>query len=78
MATAWREVQAPVLHLVGEKSHFQRGQFDNRSLDGYFRDSRTITVPGAGHWLHHDQTVAAVDAIRGFFGAPPPRTPHAD
>ena len=78
MTAAWRHVQAPVLHLVGEKSHFQRGALDNRSLDDYFPDSRTVTIPDAGHWLHHDQTALVVDQIRGFLGTPPPRQPHAD
>ncbi len=79
LAAAWREVRTPVLHLIGGRSHPQQGKINNRPVDEYFPDSRTTVIPDAGHWVHHDQTALAVDAIRGFFGPPPPpRKPHAD
>lgn len=78
LVSVWGQVAAPVMHMVGSKSHFRRAQFDGQPLDAYFRDSRTVTVPDAGHWLHHDQTEAFVTLVREFLGPPPPRTRHSD
>ncbi len=78
MKMAWTKVTVPILHLVGARSHFRRDHFEGRPLDDYFPDSRTITIPDAGHWLQHDQTETVVGMIRDFLGAPPPRKPRAD
>jgi pimeloyl-ACP methyl ester carboxylesterase len=68
----WANIQAPILHLVGSKSHFKRASFNERPLDNYFKDSRTQVIEDAGHWLHHDQLDATVKAIKEFLGPPPP------
>ncbi|RLT40860.1 MAG: alpha/beta hydrolase [Chloroflexi bacterium] len=78
LMSVWRAVTAPVMHMVGSKSHFSRARFESKPLDEYFSDSRTVTVADAGHWLHHDQTASFVDLVRDFLGEPPPRKPHAD
>lgn len=78
LVEVWRAVAAPVMHMVGSKSHFSRAQFESKPLDDYFPDSRTVTVADAGHWIHHDQTGTFVDLVRDFLGAPPPRKPHTD
>jgi pimeloyl-ACP methyl ester carboxylesterase len=31
-----------------------------------FRNARLVTIPAAGHWVHHDQLAAFLDAVRGF------------
>ncbi|MEX1022899.1 MAG: alpha/beta hydrolase [Dehalococcoidia bacterium] len=71
----WANIECPILHLVGSKSHFRRSSFRERPLDGYFKDSRTQVIEDAGHWLHHDQLEATVTAIRAFLGTPPPPRP---
>ncbi len=78
LAAAWREVRAPVLHLIGGRSHPHQSKINNRPLDEYFPDSRTVTIPNASHWVHHNQTALTIDAIHGFFGPPPPRTTRAE
>lgn len=68
----WRNIQCPILHLVGSNSHFKRASFHEQPLDGFFQDSRTTVIQDAGHWLHHDQLEATVTEIREFLGPPPP------
>jgi pimeloyl-ACP methyl ester carboxylesterase len=66
MVRFWAAIEAPVLHLVGAASQYRRGQFEGRPLDEYFADSRTVVVPDAGHWIHHDQLAITVREIREF------------
>lgn len=73
VAAAWREVRAPVLHLIGAWS--RQGTVNNRPVDEYFPDSRTKVIPSAGHWMHHDQPALTIEATRAFFGVPPARRP---
>ena len=72
MELIWKNIQCPVLHLVGETSHFKRGKFHEEPLDSFFNDSRTEVIRNAGHWMHHDQLDTTVKAIRDFLGTPPP------
>ncbi|MGE3961251.1 MAG: alpha/beta fold hydrolase [Dehalococcoidia bacterium] len=76
MEAIWKNVQCPVLHLVGETSHFKRDRFHELPLDSFFSDSRTEVIRDAGHWMHHDQLDATVDMIRDFLGSPPPPRPE--
>ncbi|MSQ30027.1 MAG: alpha/beta hydrolase [Dehalococcoidia bacterium] len=71
LAAAWAEVRAPIMHLIGGRSHPAQARIGGRPLDEYFADSRTIKIPNAGHWVHHDQTAIAIAAIHDFFAAPP-------
>jgi pimeloyl-ACP methyl ester carboxylesterase len=73
MERIWANVDCPILHLVGETSHFKRHQFQELPLDSFFKDSRTEVVKNAGHWMHHDQLDETVALIRDFLGDPPPR-----
>ena len=57
----WVEVTCPVLLLVGEESGGRRADADNAR---HFRDARAVTVPGAGHWVHHDRLDVVVHEIR--------------
>jgi pimeloyl-ACP methyl ester carboxylesterase len=75
MPRFWEAIECPVLHLVGSRSGYRRGQYLGRPLDPYFRDSRTVVVEDAGHWVHHDQTERTVAAIRDFLGPPPAPRP---
>ncbi len=62
----WSEVSAPVLHLNGSESHFDRSAVNGRAVESYFSDARAVTIEGAGHWAHHDQLDATIGAIRSF------------
>jgi pimeloyl-ACP methyl ester carboxylesterase len=68
LAALWRDITAPVLHISGSVSHFNRSQVEGRPVESYFANADAITVQGAGHWVHHDQLDATIDAIRGFLG----------
>lgn len=76
VTAAWHAVTAPVLHLAGGRSHPDQNRFKGRPVDEYFPDAHLVTIPNAGHWVHHDQTELVVGAIRDFFGSPPSRTPR--
>lgn len=76
MEPIWRNIDSPVLHVIGETSHFKREKFHEVPLDSYFNDSRTEVVRDAGHWMHHDQTDVTVNLIRDFLGTPPPPRPE--
>jgi pimeloyl-ACP methyl ester carboxylesterase len=67
MVEFWRSVECPVLHIVGGDSHYGRDRHEGRSLDDYFKRARTVAIPGAGHWVHHDQLEATVREIGRFF-----------
>jgi len=68
----WRRIQAPLLLMLGELSEF-RGKLREDGTDAYFRsifpDVRIVTVPGAGHMLHHEQPETTARHITGFVAA---------
>ena len=64
----WRDLTAPVLHLSGSESHFNRESVNGRPVESYFANGSALTIEGAGHWAHHDQIDATVSAIREFCG----------
>ena len=66
MERLWAAITCPVLHMIGEKSQQRREDFRGRQLDSYFADSRTVVVPDAGHWMHHDQPAITVRRARDF------------
>lgn len=76
MEVMWRNIDCPVLHVVGETSHFKRDKFHEVPVDSFFEDSRTEVIRNAGHWMHHDQTDATVKVLRDFLGTPPPPRPE--
>ncbi|MDA0270377.1 MAG: alpha/beta hydrolase [Chloroflexi bacterium] len=75
MTGFWGNIECPVLNLIGSQSEMKRSLFMGKPLDSYFEDSRTQVIQDAGHWIHHDQTDAAITAIRDFLGPPPPPRP---
>jgi pimeloyl-ACP methyl ester carboxylesterase len=66
MLRFWAQIECPVLHLIGGESHARRHQQDGKPLDALFKDSRTVEIDDAGHWVHHDQLERTVDTIRAF------------
>jgi pimeloyl-ACP methyl ester carboxylesterase len=67
MRFLWQRVTCPVLLVRGADSWAGDPVADGRAA--VFRDARSITIPRAGHWVHHDQLDAFLDALRGFLGA---------
>ena len=66
----WREVRAPVLWVEGSESetpnrlHLNAAQIAERRAA--FADVKAVTVPDAGHMLHHDQPEAVARLIEEF------------
>jgi pimeloyl-ACP methyl ester carboxylesterase len=62
----WQAVCCPVLIINASDG------FDHRiGQDGtvqHFRDAEMVTIPGAGHWLHHDKHDEVVKHVRRFLG----------
>ena len=69
----WREVSAPVLWVDAAESdtpkrlNLDAGQLAERRAA--FRDLRFVTVPDAGHMLHHDQPQAVARLLEEFLRA---------
>jgi len=64
MRGLWQRIACPVLLIRGADSWAGDPVEDGRSA--VFRDARSITIPQAGHWVHHDQLDAFLAALRGF------------
>jgi pimeloyl-ACP methyl ester carboxylesterase len=76
----WRRVTSPVLWIGAEDSFVLRwlaGGKNASKSDGEtalkermaaFSDLKLITIPDAGHMLHHDQPAAVAAAIESFLG----------
>ncbi len=67
----WRRVNCPVLFLYGSESHLLPGRpgTEDSSLDeilSHFSDVESISVPGAGHNLQHDQPEFVAEKIVSF------------
>jgi pimeloyl-ACP methyl ester carboxylesterase len=66
----WAEVAAPVLWVdAAESETLQRMKLTAADLAerrAAFRDLRHVTVPGAGHMLHHDQPEAVAQLLEDF------------
>ena len=66
----WREIRAPVLWVEGAESetpqrlHLNDDQLAERRAA--FRDLRSVSVPDAGHMLHHDQPQAVARLLEEF------------
>jgi haloalkane dehalogenase len=57
----------PALLLWGMKDPGVRsGVFDLARFQGLFADARTLTFPGAGHFVQEEQAEAVAAAVRGF------------
>ena len=61
----WQAIECPVLLIYGDESRMRRDQGSDDAR--HFRDARSIEVPGAAHWVHHDQLDTLVRETRAFF-----------
>ena len=63
----WEAIECPVLLFTGSESHSRRRQ--HPSPERHFRNSRTVEIAGAGHWIHHDQPEVLLRELRPFFSS---------
>jgi pimeloyl-ACP methyl ester carboxylesterase len=64
MRALWTRIECPTLLVRGADSWASDPVKDGRIEP--FRNARAITIPKAGHWVHHDQLDAFLAAVRGF------------
>ncbi len=60
----WNQTRCPVLLVRGDESWAGDPEEDGRA--SAFHDYRSVLVPGAGHWVHHDQLEPFLAAVREF------------
>lgn len=65
MRALWGRIACPTLLVRGADSWASDPVADGRIEP--FRNARLVTIPKAGHWVHHDQLDAFLAAVRGFF-----------
>jgi len=66
IADLWSRIACPALLVVGQESWARHPADDGRLA--YFQNARVLTVPGAGHWVHHDQLDFFLRQTRLFLG----------
>lgn len=64
MRALWARIECPTLLVRGENSWASDPVKDGRILP--FHSARLVNIPGAGHWVHHDQLEAFLDALCAF------------
>lgn len=57
--------QYPVLFIKGEKSDYIDVE-DEKAIKLFYPESRLVTIPNAGHWVHAEQQELLVNAIEEF------------
>ncbi|MBS0376836.1 MAG: alpha/beta hydrolase [Proteobacteria bacterium] len=70
----WREVTAPVLLLLGGRSEFRAhlgADGTDEHFHSLFKTLTLVTLPEAGHMLHHEDPAAVATAVEPFLRAAP-------
>jgi len=62
----WSRITCPTLLLHAEESFLESPE--TAGLTNYFQQAQTKTIPGAGHWLHHEKPDEVLCSIRTFLG----------
>lgn len=60
----WSRIACPTLLVYGAESWASNPAADGRAR--HFRDAEVISVPNAGHWVHHDRLDAFLAELRRF------------
>jgi esterase len=55
----------PMLFLKGERSGYIRPK-DEEAIRHYFPWAALVIIPGTGHWIHAEQPIAFLNAVRNF------------
>lgn len=74
MRALWSRIECPTLLVRGADSWASDPTQDGRIAP--FPNARAVTIPEAGHWVHHDQLSAFLRELRGFLT--PPAGPAPD
>jgi pimeloyl-ACP methyl ester carboxylesterase len=64
----WSSITCPVLLVRGSESWAPDPVAEGHAVA--FRDPHIVTVPGAGHWVHHDRPDVFLREVRKFLDAP--------
>ncbi len=64
LVALWRRIRCPVLIINGGDGFPHRIGQDG--TDAHFADVEVLTLPGAGHWAHHDKLDDVVAAVQRF------------
>jgi pimeloyl-ACP methyl ester carboxylesterase len=62
----WSRIACPTLLLHAEESFLA----SPAAVAGHFKQARSETIAGAGHWLHHEKPDEVLGSIRRFLGLP--------
>ena len=60
----WERITCPTLLVRGGESW--AGDPDKDGRLAHFEDARSVTIPNAGHWVHHDQLELFLAQTRSF------------
>ena len=60
----WSRIRCPVLLVRGDSSWAGDWERDGRLKA--FRTSELLTIPDAGHWVHHDKPAEFIAAVHNF------------
>lgn len=65
----WKEITAPTQLVIGGKSEFTQRMLDEMAADRWedLFNHTTVTIPDAGHMLHHEQPEAVAELMEGLF-----------
>jgi pimeloyl-ACP methyl ester carboxylesterase len=63
----WRSIACPTLLVNGTGSWAPDPEADGSAR--HFQDARVASIPGAGHWPHHDRFDLFMARVRAFLGA---------
>jgi pimeloyl-ACP methyl ester carboxylesterase len=64
MRALWGRIECPTLLVRGASSWASDPVKDGRSRP--FQNARLVTIPKAGHWVHHDQLEVFLREVREF------------
>jgi pimeloyl-ACP methyl ester carboxylesterase len=63
----WGRITCPTFLLRGGESWASDPEKDGRATA--FRNAKVVTIPNAGHWVHHDQLDHFLRVVREFLSS---------
>ena len=60
----WRNIQCPSLLVYGRESWASDPRSDGRIA--HFKQAATVSLAGAGHWVHHDKLETFMSLVQPF------------
>jgi pimeloyl-ACP methyl ester carboxylesterase len=64
----WSQITCPVLLIKGAESWAADPEKNGRTA--VIQDRKSVTIPKAGHWVHHDQLDRVADEVVSFLEGP--------